>query len=186
MRLAKCGLLGLSLSVVAACDAGGNFSSSGQALGVADGTGEEFPELNQDAGEPPGEDEQDPPNEQYEPSDCPQGGDVGPIRVVFECDEIVVITCKDLSNVVIELDDGSHHKTQGLQGHVNRFDVPAGHEIVGVWVKSGENKSGDGPGYGERFDAPDDACTPPNDDGSEEPPTDVPPEEESPDPGPID
>ena len=30
----------------------------------------------------------------------------------------------------------------------------AGKEIVGIWVKSGCNASGDGPGYGERFDSP--------------------------------
>src|SRR5688572_6037618 len=33
---------------------------------------------------------------------CPRGGNTGPIRVIFACDQITVITCKDLSNVVIE------------------------------------------------------------------------------------
>lgn len=91
--------------------------------------------------------------------ECPRGGNTGPVRVVFDCDEIIVITCKDLSNVVIEYDDGSRQRFQGLKGHQNAFGAPTGRTIVGVWVKAGENKSGDGPGYGERVDAPAGSCT---------------------------
>lgn len=90
---------------------------------------------------------------------CPRGGNAGPIRVIFGCDQITVITCKDLSNVVIELDDGSRQRTQGLKGHQNGFVAPPGRTIVGVWVKAGENLSGDGPGFGQRFDAPVGSCT---------------------------
>jgi hypothetical protein len=32
--------------------------------------------------------------------------------------------------------------------------VHAGKEITTVWVKAGANFSGDGPGYGQRFDLP--------------------------------
>ena len=89
---------------------------------------------------------------------CPRGGETGPVRVVFGCGEITVITCKDLSNVVIELDDGSRVRHQGLKGQQNGFVAPTGRSIVGVWVKAGSNASGDGPGYGERFDAPAGTC----------------------------
>jgi hypothetical protein len=95
------------------------------------------------------------------------------ITVDFDCDEIEVDTCKDLSNVVIEFADGSLQRFEGLSGHSNSFTGTgenAGKEIAGVWVKSGNNASGDGPGYGERFDAPAQECEPeepecPEDDG---------------------
>jgi hypothetical protein len=72
---------------------------------------------------------------------------------------VVIESTKDLSNVVLEFDDGSQHKFDGLnQGRTGTFagvGQHAGKVIAGVWVKSGCNQSGDGPGYGERFDAPD-------------------------------
>ncbi len=84
--------------------------------------------------------------------DCPRGGPTGPIAVRFECYEVHVVSCKELSNVVIELADGEHYKFDGLEGHYGTFG--AGDKvIVGVWVKAGSNASGDGPGYGERFDS---------------------------------
>jgi hypothetical protein len=89
--------------------------------------------------------------------ECERGGDVSEITVVFDCDEITVYSCKDLSNVVLELPDGSHHKSEGLNGNANTFST-GGAPIAGVWVKSGANHSGDGPGYGERFDAPEQDC----------------------------
>lgn len=89
---------------------------------------------------------------------CPQGGNTGPVAVVFACDRITVVTCKDLSNVVIERADGSRQRLQGLKGHRNVFVSAGGQAIAGVWVKAGENRSGDGPGYGERFDAPSLGC----------------------------
>lgn len=46
---------------------------------------------------------------------------------------------KALSNVVVKFADGE------------RF--AGDREIVTVWVKAGNNVSGDGPGYGERFEA---------------------------------
>ena len=93
--------------------------------------------------------------------DCPRGGSTGPIEVEFFCTEIDVISCKDLSNVVLEYADGSHQKFDGLSGRQGTFAGTGEHEgaeIVGVWVKAGNNASGDGPGYGERFDAPAGVC----------------------------
>jgi hypothetical protein len=112
----------------------------------------------------PGEGDEGP--DDPENLDCPRGGDTGPITV---------LTCKDLSNVVLELDDGTHHKIEGLHGKRNDFQSPEEHVIVGVWVKSGANHSGDGPGYGERFDAPANQCS-----EDDEPPVNAPPSSEDP------
>lgn len=103
------------------------------------------------------------------PDFCEHGGAVGRIDVTFDCDAIIIISCKDLSNVVIEFADGTRQKFDGLSGQSATFSgtgANAGKTIVGVWVKAGANHSGDGPGYGERFDAPGEmACeeTPPGD-----------------------
>ena len=96
--------------------------------------------------------------------DCPKGGKASVVRVEFDCGLITTYTCKDLSNVVIEFEDGTRERFEGQSGHVNRFQgtgTNAGKIIVRVWVKAGPNFSGDGPGYGERVDAPDQNCTPP-------------------------
>jgi hypothetical protein len=85
--------------------------------------------------------------------DC-ELGELGEIHVQFDCASITVYTCKDLSNVVVELDDGTRQRFESLDGHVNTFSAAVGQRIVGAWVKSGNNHSGDGPGYGQRFDAP--------------------------------
>jgi len=106
---------------------------------------------------------------------CPQGGNTAPIAVVFGCDRITVITCKDLSNVVLELADGSRQRLQGLKGHQNVFVSTSGQPVVGVWVKAGQNLSGDGPGYGERFNAPTAACTDGGTTPPQNPPTQAPP-----------
>ncbi|MBI3466337.1 MAG: hypothetical protein HY000_25275 [Planctomycetes bacterium] len=61
---------------------------------------------------------------------------------------------QELSNVVLEFADGSHQKFEGLTGYTGVFqgtDENAGQEIVGCWIKSGTNASGDGPGYGEHL-----------------------------------
>ncbi len=72
---------------------------------------------------------------------------------------VYIESSKDLSNVVLEFEDGTNYKFDNLnQGQTGTFEgigENAGKIISGVWVKSGCNKSGDGPGYGERFDAPD-------------------------------
>jgi hypothetical protein len=84
--------------------------------------------------------------------DCPRGGPTGPIAVRFECHEVHIVSCKELSNVVVEFKGGERYKYDGLEGHYGTFGA-GDKEIVGVWVKAGNNASGDGPGYGMRFDS---------------------------------
>jgi hypothetical protein len=96
--------------------------------------------------------------------DCPRGGPTAPIAVHFECNEVHVVSCKDLSNVVVEFEDDEHYKYDGLDGHYGTFGA-GDRQIVGVWVKAGNNGIGDGPGYGERFDSDLDCDTPPMDGG---------------------
>jgi hypothetical protein len=96
---------------------------------------------------------------------CPHGGKVGGVLVEFECQIIRVHTCKDLSNVVLEFADGTRQRFEDLQGHSNVFSgtgANAAKQVVRVWVKAGANHSGDGPGYGERIEAPDQTCVPPS------------------------
>jgi hypothetical protein len=84
--------------------------------------------------------------------DCPRGGPTGPIAARFECYEVHIVSCKELSNVVVEFKGGERYKYDGLEGHYGTFGA-GDKEIVGVWVKAGNNASGDGPGYGMRFDS---------------------------------
>jgi hypothetical protein len=91
------------------------------------------------------------------------------VTVKFDgCSTSVEVTsCKDLSNVVLEMCDGTQFKYDGLTEKRGTFTSPNGLNIVRVWVKSGCYMSGDGPGYGWRVEGP---CTtgncgarPPND-----------------------
>ncbi len=81
------------------------------------------------------------------------GGCVPHVTVKFmENEKLVYVTStKDLSNVVVEYDGGSHEKTEGLSGYTGTFG-DGSRTITKVWVKSGCNDSGEGPGYGERFE----------------------------------
>lgn len=63
------------------------------------------------------------------------------------CTTITVTSTKDLSNVVVDYSDDPDFKYDGLSGY--SFEIPYADGIVGVWIKSGNNQSGDGPGYGE-------------------------------------
>jgi len=67
--------------------------------------------------------------------------------------EIDVSCDKMLSNLVIKYSDGSTKKVNlgGLGLYEGTWGYNNGLEIVGVWVHSGCNDSGDGPAYGEYF-----------------------------------
>lgn len=89
--------------------------------------------------------------------DCSSGGPTAPAAWRFECHALHVVSCKQLSNVVLEFADAEVYKYDGLKGHYGTFGA-GDKEITGAWVEAGNNASGDGPGYGERFDAPADSC----------------------------
>lgn len=84
----------------------------------------------------------------------PSNGSQPQIVVTFKDREVYIESTKDLSNVVLEFDNGYRYKFDGLSGRTGTFRGTGsynGRKIVGCWVKSGQNSSGDGPGYGERF-----------------------------------
>jgi len=77
------------------------------------------------------------------------------IVVTFRGDDVYVTSTKDLSNVVLQFSDGRKQKFDGLSGKTGTFKGTgsyAGKRIDRCWVKSGCNASGEGPGYGERFE----------------------------------
>ncbi len=57
----------------------------------------------------------------------------------------------ELSNVVVQYSDGSRVRFDNLCGTSGTFGSGS-KQIERVWVKSGCNESGEGPGYGERFE----------------------------------
>lgn len=77
------------------------------------------------------------------------------IVVTFRGNDVYVVSTKDLSNVVLQFSDGSKQKFDGLSGKTGTFKGTGGNKnkrIDRCWVKSGCNSSGEGPGYGERFE----------------------------------
>jgi Flp pilus assembly protein TadG len=77
------------------------------------------------------------------------------IEVTFQADSIYVESTKDLSNVVLGFDDDTTQQFEDISGYTGTFEGTgdyADKTIVKCWVKSGSNDSGEGPGYGERFD----------------------------------
>ena len=90
----------------------------------------------------------------------PASGPVPHIDVTWRTDKVDIVSTKDLSNVVLKFSDGRTQKFDGLSGYTGTFQGTgsnSGKRIVTVWVKSGKNASGDGPGYGEKFDFYDNA-----------------------------
>lgn len=68
---------------------------------------------------------------------------------------VLVTSSRDISNVELRYYDGSRQRFEGLSGRRLTFTGTGrqkGKRITTVWVKSGPNFSGDGPGLGERFD----------------------------------
>ena len=67
------------------------------------------------------------------------------------CSIAVAIANKDISNIVYRV-DGVDTKIEFVDG-TKVFLVDG--SASDIWIKSGNNKSGDGPGYGEHFVRPD-------------------------------
>lgn len=74
------------------------------------------------------------------------------ITLDYDCAEatITVTSSKNLSNIVYQV-DGSPTRIGDLAGHTYVVDLETLEGLETIWVKSGNNQSGDGPGYGERF-----------------------------------
>jgi len=90
-------------------------------------------------------------------SQSPPGLAVAQIRVRFQGRSVRVESSRDVSNAVLEYADGSRQMFEDLEGRVVELrgtGAHAGKEVVRVWVKSGPNFSGDGPGYGQKFERP--------------------------------
>lgn len=91
--------------------------------------------------------------------ECGRRGAYTDVEADFDCDtnSVTVESCKNLSNVVLDFGDGNHQKFDNLSGYTGTFAGTGDNEglpILGVWIKSGTYRSGDGPGYGYRIDAP--------------------------------
>jgi hypothetical protein len=113
--------------------------------------------------------------------DPPGQGDTAEITVEGDpsMGEIVITSTKDLSNIVYRvsmLEDGSYYDTKidCLEGmdYMLQVEVEEGSSVTDLWVKSGNNKSGDGPGYGQRFEWSDGSWMPTEMTDSEETPPD--------------
>lgn len=81
-------------------------------------------------------------------------GSAWPVEVSATFNSATSVTAnstKDLSNVVLLFEDCAEQKFDGLSGYSRTFSgtgANAGKTVIGVWIKSGSNKSGDGSGYG--------------------------------------
>jgi hypothetical protein len=79
----------------------------------------------------------------------------GQIRVEFRGPQVRVESSRDVSNVVLEYSGGARQKFENLDVRVVELKGTgqhAGKTVVRAWVKSGANLSGDGPGYGQKFE----------------------------------
>ncbi len=71
------------------------------------------------------------------------------------CEVVTVRSVKDISNVVYHI-DGTEHRIEFSDG-THHLQLPG--EITDIWVKAGNNKSGDGSGFGEHYGQPE-RCIP--------------------------
>lgn len=79
------------------------------------------------------------------------------IQVEFQQTSVSIQSTRGISNAVLQYEDGQSQKFDELQGRnltLAGTGRHAGKEIVRVWGKSAANLSGEGPGYGQRFDRP--------------------------------
>lgn len=66
---------------------------------------------------------------------------------IVDCGVFKITSSKDISNIVYRV-DGVDTKLDELSG---RMYILEESNVTDIWVKSGNNHSGDGPGYGEHF-----------------------------------
>ena len=74
-------------------------------------------------------------------------------RAEFNGTSVTVFSAQDLSNVVIQFEDGSEQKfdelSTGPSATFSGDGAYAGKKVIGCWIKSASNGSGDGPGKGQ-------------------------------------
>lgn len=81
----------------------------------------------------------------------PASGSIPHVDVTLKTKKkIVVNSTMSLSNIVVEYTNGSKYKYSGLSG--TSKTINASSNLKRCWVKSGNNDSGEGYDYGERFD----------------------------------
>jgi Flp pilus assembly protein TadG len=73
------------------------------------------------------------------------------VKFIEKTNQVYVASDKDLSNVVLGFYDGTTQKIEPLSDPTGTFGGGS-KKITKIWVKSGCNESGEGPGYGERFE----------------------------------
>lgn len=75
-----------------------------------------------------------------------------------DCTTVTVDSNKDISNIVYRL-NGVDTKIE-FEDDTNHYQLPG--DATDIWIKSGDNHSNDGSGYGEHFAQPDTCTTPPD------------------------
>lgn len=86
----------------------------------------------------------------------PASGSIPHIDVTLKSKrKIVVNSTMNLSNIVVQYTNNQKYTYNGLSG--SSKTINASKDLKRCWVKSGNNDSGDGYNYGERFDFDDDA-----------------------------
>lgn len=75
----------------------------------------------------------------------------GTVNATWDCYSVTVTSTKDISNLVYTVDGVDIKVEFGDGTHTYVLDGAA----TDVWIKAGNNKSGDGPGYGQHFSKPD-------------------------------
>ena len=106
-HILKAGLF-LFLGALIGCSSDGSGNTSGDALEIVPRDASEC--ATDHCGDYPDDDCNDWHANDGDPDqctlDCPRGGPTGPIAVRFECHEVHIVSCKELSNVVVEFKDG--------------------------------------------------------------------------------
>lgn len=74
-----------------------------------------------------------------------------------DCDSVDVTSTKDISNVVVVFSDGSEQRFDGINQTSWSFDGD-GETVAALYVKSGNNGTDAGPGYGELVDVDEAGC----------------------------
>ena len=82
----------------------------------------------------------------------PAAGPIPHIDVTWKGKQVYIESTMNIENVVIEFSNSSKQTYTSFSGNTATVPSSPGYNKVRtVWVKSGDNESGDGPNYGEKF-----------------------------------